>query len=230
MITIAQWDTDNLGLKIGNLTFETEISAQSISEARLEAKAEGYDLLYIKGVHIPTEFLCDNLALIDEKTIYIQQKKESFKYNSCTVSALNTNLSEDLLQLAYESGKYSRYNLDKNFPPSTFPTLYKQWIVNSLKGEIADDVLVVQKDGKSIGLLTYQVVKNVYVIGLVAISPQYAGKGIGTCLMQSFLSNVKTGSEIEVATQRQNSIACHFYEKNGFNVKSTTNIYHFWIK
>lgn len=230
MITIAQWDTEHFGFKVGNLTFDGDITQESINQARIEAKAKGYDLLYIKGVNIPEKYIDEKLKLVDEKVIYAQSKLDSFEFATCAVSALKKPLSDDLLQLAYESGKYSRYILDEKLPSSVFPTLYRLWMEKSLSGEIADDVLVIQKDGKQVGMLTYKIENNVYEIGLVAVSPKYAGNGVGTSLMQSFLSIVEKSSEIEVATQKHNSVACHYYEKNGFKVKSITNIYHLWIK
>lgn len=230
MITTVQWDTDCFGIKIGNLTFDGDVTAESINQACIEASAKEYDLLYIKGVSIPEELLDQNLKLVDEKVIYAQKKIGLSKFEPCTISVLYNPLSDNLLQLAYESGKYSRYRLDEKLPPTVFPTLYKLWMEKSLSGDIADDVLVIQQDDKLVGMLTYRIENNVYDIGLVSVLPKYAGKGVGTSLMQSFLSIAEKDSEIEVATQKHNSVACHYYEKNGFKVKSITNIYHLWIR
>lgn len=48
-------------------------------------------------------------------------------------------------------------------------------------------------------------------------------------LMQSFLASLPVGTRVNVATQKCNKIACHYYEKNGFYVEDVTNIYHIWL-
>lgn len=230
MITTAQWDTDNFGIKVGNLTFQDCITVDTIKEARAEAQLKGYDLLYIKNVDIPVELLDERLFLADEKVVYTQHISEIQIVDDETISVFHQSLSEDLLALAYESGKYSRYRLDGKLPLCVYPTLYSQWISNSLSGELADDVLTIQKDGYCVGLLTYKKSDEKYDIGLVAVSPDFSGKGLGTKLMQSFLSQVELGAEVEVATQKHNVAACRYYERNGFVIKNITKIYHLWVK
>lgn len=229
MITTAQWDTENFGIKVGNLSFEGEITAEKLCKIREIAQKDDYDLLYIKGGKIPAGFLDNNLLLADQKVVYskcIMEQSEACD----AVSVLHHPLSEDLLSLAYESGKYSRYRLDSQLPLHIFPTLYRLWMSRSLSGEIADNVLAIQDGKKNIAMLTYKYSDGVYDIGLVAVSPDYAGKGVGSKLMKSFFAMLEPGSEVNVATQKQNSVACHYYEKNGFTVKSITNIYHLWVR
>lgn len=36
--------------------------------------------------------------------------------------------------------------------------------------------------------------------------------------------------QINVFTQKQNSLACAFYEKNGFSPTSTEYVYHLWLR
>lgn len=63
-------------------------------------------------------------------------------------------VSDDLLQLAYESGKYSRFKLDKNLTPKVFTDMYKLWIENSVNGQMADRIYVVEQDNKITAMLT----------------------------------------------------------------------------
>lgn len=79
-------------------------------------------------------------------------------------------------------------------------------------------------------MLTYKNDGSLYDIGLVAVAPDQAGKGIGTQLMQALFRRLGAGTVVDVATQKRNLLACRYYEKNGFKVKSIQNIYHLWIK
>ena len=229
-ISLVQWDTDKFGIKIGNLILEEPITQEKIKIARQEAALLDYDLLYMKEVFIPNNLLSEELILADEKVIYIKKSNGGTMCSPRVVSLLHTPLTDELLNLSLESGKYSRYKLDKKLPESCFTTLYHAWIVNSLTGAIADDVLAVKDGDRVKGILTYKKKGKVYEIGIIAVSPENTGKGIGSLLMQSFLSKVPVGCTVEVATQKRNRVACNYYEKNGFMVDKISNIYHLWIK
>lgn len=230
MIQIAQWDTDNLGLKIGNLYFEGDLQLHELYKEIAQSAKEQYDLLYLKGVTLPKECLSSRLLLADEKVVYVQVIDQKKKSDNHVISFLNHELTAELWELTLESGWCSRFKADPNFPPEVYEILYHQWIMKSLDGIIATDVLVYMQDNVPIGFLTYKKDMEKVQIGLVAVSKEYAGKGIGTKLMQSFLSRFEKGTLIEVATQRKNQGACRFYERNGFVVDSISNIYHIWNK
>ncbi len=229
-IQLAQWDTDHFGMKIGTLSSEEDFSESDFLSIIENARNEGYQLLYGKGITVPKEYLGDDVFLADEKVVYSQFVKNNRTVASANViSLLKTSLSAQALSLALQSGGHSRYYQDKHFSINVFITLYKEWIERSLSGEIATDVLGYLDGTKLLGILTYKIEDNIATIGLVAVDDKATGKGVGTKLMQSFLSNMPDGIIVNVATQKCNDAACHFYEKNGFLVDSITNIYHIWL-
>lgn len=230
MIQPATWDTEHFGLKVGELLWTGDFDNQQLEAWKTRSKKEGYDVLYLRGVELPEDALDEDVVLADQKTVYamtIDHHRPSNRDNN-VVSLLHRDLSPELLELAYESGKFSRYRTDKRFPNHVFPTLYRIWIMDSLRGLIATDVLAYMDKDAPIGIITYKQEGWHVTIGLVAVHPAWAGRGIGTRLMQSFLSLFEPGTQIDVATQACNRGACHFYEKNGFAIKSVTNIYHIW--
>lgn len=232
MIRCLDWDTRNFGMKIGCVTSNDVMNAEQLSAILGAAKAEGYRLLYLRGVYLPETLLSEDVLLADEKVVYVREATTDtgFETDLHVVSVVHQPMGDDLLRLSLESGKYSRYKLDSHFSPSVFRTLYERWMENSLRGEIATDVLAYRLDGKCVGVLTYLIKENVAEIGLVAVSEHCAGRGIGSRLMRSFLSRLPEGTTVEVATQRRNAVACRYYEKNGFRVGSVTNIYHVWLR
>lgn len=233
MIELVKWDTENLGIKVGNLRLKEAIDASVLRKEMMKAQFEGYDLLYLKGVELSEDCLFDNVLLADEKVEYTQIISDNrivSHQDNHIVSLLSHPLTEGLLRLSYESGKYSRYRLDKLMPSSVFETLYGLWIKRSLNGEIATDVFGYVDKGKILGILTYHQENDSEVtIGIIAVDSQASGLGIGTKLMQSLLASLSIGTKVNVATQKCNEIACHYYEKNGFHVASMTNIYHIWL-
>ena len=232
MTQLVQWDTDNFGFKVGNLIPDTDITKKWLDDELLEARNQDYRLLYLKGSSIPKDLMSEEILLADEKVVFQQDTKHPNNYfpDKNVISIKNCGLSNELLTLAYESGKYSRYNIDKKMPSSVFKNLYRLWMERSLNGMIATDVLGFCQSDCCDGMLTYKKEENCVDIGLIAVNPTVAGHGVGSKIMQTFLSMFEVGTHIEVATQKRNAVACRYYEKNGFEVKSVTNIYHIWLK
>jgi len=230
MIDLVKWDTEHFGIKVGELKFNCLPSHENLLKEMATAKSEGYDVLYLKGLILPESYLDENIVLADEKVLYTQRIEDKKHISDeHVVSILHHELDARLLSLALQSGGYSRYFTDKRFKLNVFLNLYETWIRNSLNGTIANDVIAYMEDGRVDGFITYKIVGNKVTIGLVDVDNAVTGKGIGSKLMQSFLSLFPIGTEIEVATQFANRVGCHFYEKNGFSVESVTNIYHLWL-
>lgn len=232
MIEYLPFDSDKFGIKVGNLTFPESFDERVFQDSICEARNLDYDLLYVRGIEIPSALLTENIKLVDEKIIYTQKNsfsnKNSFFRN--IESVIHQPLTCELLALAYESGKFSRYKYDELLPDFVFQKLYHIWIDRSLKGEIATDVLAYKENGRAKGFITFSVKESLVEIGLIATSPDSARIGIGSKLINCCMSQFPIGTQFSVATQKRNEAACRFYEKNGFDIKSIEKIYHIWVK
>lgn len=136
-----------------------------------------------------------------------------------------------LYELAYQSGKYSRFKVDAAFGEENFKRLYRQWIDNSLSGQAADATFVYVVDAAIRGFITVQQKQSVATIGLMATDRSVRGQGIGRLLMDRAKHYARSSSAVrlDVATQKNNTRACRFYERNGFVVQSEVNVYHIWL-
>ena len=229
-IKYLPWDSETFGFKVGNLLCSDPNDVEDLHQIVLKSHDDEYKLLYCKDVTVPNAVLSDSFFLADEKVVFRTEISES----SCCVSesvksVLYQPLNKDLLLLALQSGGHSRYYLDKNMPIHAYLSLYSAWIRNSLDGSIASEVLTYQIGGKSVGLLTFKQTKNLVTIGLVAVDHAYTNKGIGSKMLRHMYSLFPQGTVVEVATQKRNVGACHFYERNGFCTKCIQNIYHIWV-
>lgn len=229
------WDSDFFGFKIGKINFNN-------SEERLllllkDAKLQDYRLIYVfTGEHttLSTGLLNQwHGKLIDRKIVYrkaVNIDKINFESNGSIIS-YETELSDKLLDLTFLSGQCSRFKLDKNFPKGSFEKMYKEWMVKSLSGELADRVFVAKEKDEMLGFVTLKIKNSSGEIGLIAVDKKAQGKGIGTQLIsacEKYLSE-KSILNLKVPTQLENSQACRFYEKYGFIKQCITNIYHFWL-
>lgn len=170
-----------------------------------------------------------NGLLADVKVIY-QYKVRDVDEKNIMLEEYKGN-ADSLYPLAYASGTYSRFFMDKNFGEETFRRLYRKWVDNSLCGELADKVIV-NKVGEMIaGFVTLKYSGCEGSIGLIAVDSVLRGISIGSnlidsCKKEAFNNKINT---LSVATQLSNNIACSFYEKNGFVKSENMNIYHFWL-
>jgi ribosomal protein S18 acetylase RimI-like enzyme len=96
----------------------------------------------------------------------------------------------------------------------------------------ADEVFIIEKNSIPCALITLKKNNDVGRIGIIAVNEKDRGKNMGKQLLKAadkwyYENHVKYA---EVITQKENKIACCFYEKNGYTVKSTEYVYHFWKK
>lgn len=242
-ISKVHWDSNNFNLNIGDFFIKNSENLTSmtlfdtIKQVISIGKKDKYQLLYLKlpfKIELSKLALdCKKIILADTKVIYEKQiaNKHSYAHNEHIASYTASEANETLLKLSFESGKYSRFKLDPNFPPGTFEKMYSIWINKALNRETAENVIVYQIQNEILGMLTYSIQSTCALIGLIAVDRSQQSKNIGSALLSSLEDIVcsKGVSIIEVATQKQNIAACNFYQKNKFFIKQETNIYHIWL-
>jgi dTDP-4-amino-4,6-dideoxy-D-galactose acyltransferase len=189
--------------------------------------------LYIySNVAIEKEVLLKyNLFLADEKTDLITHVSDlTFdKTNNDSVTEL-VSIDQNLLDLTYQSGHYSRFKIDPNFKSNEFEKLYTAWIEKSINHSMAEKVLGFVVDNKTVGFITIAMKNNAYDIGLIAVDSAHRSLKIGKQLLEYVFryANSNKVNTITVTTQMQNQGALRFYLQNGFSVNQSTFIYHLW--
>ena len=230
-IEYLAWDSDFFQKKIGQVSVDNSDNIINILE---EAKKTGFQLIYLFGnsnFFVDKEILKQfNGKLVDIKVLF-EKNLDINKIQTFVDLEYKSNiLTSDLEQLAYISGEYSRFKLDKNFQKDDFYRMYKIWIENSVKHKIADKVFVVKENDEIKGMVTLKIYSTRGHIGLLAIAPDSQGKGYGKMLISACENELlrKGIFKLEVPTQLHNS-AIKFYEKCDFLIEKVTNIYHFWL-
>lgn len=216
MIKLLKWDTDFFGFKIGEVQGHPNLQ---------EAKEQGYKLIYVKSKEaIQLDAFKDHKIIFKKELKHLQQTSSQVK------SILGSKLTPDLLELALTAGHQSRFKLDKNFKNNEFEKLYTEWLRKSLSGELADDVLGYFEDSKCLGFITVKIIESEATIGLMVISPDSQGKGLGGILTTAAENNAisKGAKTAYVSTQFSNDGACRFYMKNGYSKYNEELTYHLW--
>jgi dTDP-4-amino-4,6-dideoxy-D-galactose acyltransferase len=147
-------------------------------------------------------------------------------------STQKMNQTDKLISLTLQSGIYSRFKTDKNFPAEAYEKLYITWIKKSCDKSIAFRILIYGEMKNPSGFITLTGNDSEAQIGLIAVDEQHRGQGIGRKLIEAAINTAKNHNftTLKVVTQGANQQACLLYEKCGFVIDSKINIYHYWNK
>ena len=173
------------------------------------------------------------MILADKKTTYLKKINTGLSFpESITSIDENTPFKDKLIDLAIQSGIYSRFNVDERIGKEKFEKMYALWMINSLNRKIAKEVLVFSENNDLSGFVTLGEKNNRADIGIIAVDHISRGKGIGKILMTSaekWFSDLGYES-IQVVTQGDNYPACRLYESCGYEVDTVEFFYHIWRK
>lgn len=226
------WDSNFFEFKVGLLVIDGPI--KSLNTHLEKYQKDGYRLIYmISSKRVNHTLLNNNYKecfLVDEKITYTKKLKKNTSINS-RVSKYVDNISDEILiELAIQSGIYSRFNVDKNIENKRFKELYSIWMVNSINKVMAKEVYVIDKTNVK-GVITLRERHKRADIGLIAVDAGSRGEGLGEQLLIAGENwGLNQGYEfIQVVTQKQNKIACSFYERNGYNQEKKQFVYHVWF-
>jgi dTDP-4-amino-4,6-dideoxy-D-galactose acyltransferase len=238
-MNFLQWDSDFFNKKIASVTVAYGEDEKEVI-TKIMTHSKDPDLVYIntpENYFFSDEILANrNILLVDNKIVYKKEPVNNPEIRLKPQIRIYTEKSvrPDLLTLALQSGEFSRFKIDPNFPPASFERLYSKWIENSVNGIYANTILTFEEAHKIDGMVTVLSDKtsDLIKIGLIAVDKATQKKGIGTALMAAVENYAIQQSihNIEVTTQKANKTACSFYEKCNFSIKSINNIYHFWLK
>lgn len=233
---ILDWDSSFFGFPVAQIT-EENLSEKEFKNIMDKIKTEGVKLIYWSFPEDNKE--AEKLAtkykgeLVDNKVTFIQSLENFQPIKEGAISEYQKDTPEEkLINIAIQSGIYSRFNKDKKIGKAKFEALYKLWITNSVNKKNADIVLVSTHDNEISGFVTVKKNGNNSIIGLIAVDTEHRGKKIGTSLINTALTWAKEQGckTAQVGTQKENIAACRLYEKCGYQIKSIEKFYHFWLK
>ncbi|MFC1736741.1 GNAT family N-acetyltransferase [Candidatus Hydrogenedentota bacterium] len=230
------WDTKLLGEKVAEISVAS-LSTQELGEILPEMQRNGIRLAYwLSSREMPeaeVKQLCG--LLVDRKTTFISNL-DHIGHGSPTppgtVKPFDSSMSmADLERLALQSGEYSRFRVDPDFPEDKFVELYTTWIRKSVRKELADEVLTVQGVGEVVGFITLNAENSSGEIGLIAVDETCRGRGYGEVLVKAaqdwFVAHGLKSAQ--VVTQGDNVPACKLYSKCGYSIEKIEYHYHFWL-
>lgn len=218
-----QWESDFFDREIYQVnvveqsTSMQHIMPYSLAVARVPTNAVSYlDFLQSQGFQLVETTLCFQLTL---------NNVELFEHSSLATPMTLATKSDipALQQLFGEAFTHSRFR-EPYFSLQEKSHFYQKWVENAVKG-VFDHVCFLKKErGKLQGAVTLRQDGHIVHIGLLAVAPEYRGKGIARELMMiaNQWARKKNCTVISVCTQLNNQSAINCYVKMGAKLQSSS--------
>jgi len=229
-----EWDSDFFGYQVGRAEIE-ELKYEQYEDLVMYFRESSMRLIYIYPLDKLTKstLLKHKIPLLATNVNFEKYDNFSQKKITSSIKSFDENDKFDEIEkLAYISGEFSRFKLDRNYSDNEFYRLYSEWIKKSISKEIATDVIIYKNVDKIKGFISYKITSiETIVIGLIAVDSFEQGQGIGKSLIQSVenVANVYNIKKIMVSTQLENEKAVKFYNSCGYKLIEQKEIYHLWI-
>lgn len=225
MLKRLDWDSDFFQLEVFrsvNRDFDEEIMKE------LEFVLPTPSLTYLFS---DKELQLESLGkAIDIKTTLFKTVEGS---SVDTIDLYNPKMGyySEILDLAIQSGAYSRFKIDENISEDAFYEMYKQWIDKEIS-QANTDIILEMESGEIAGFVSLTKEGELSRIGLVAVNESFRGKGIASKLLKKCdqIAWENGSKKILVTTQFQNIPAFKLYEKCGYEILEKKYIYHYWKK
>jgi dTDP-4-amino-4,6-dideoxy-D-galactose acyltransferase len=225
------WDSKFFNLNVGRLVIEADEEIPVL-------QFNDFDFVYIIIKNdlpdFKKKYFGTRAFFADEKLTYEKEIGETIKPGDNILSwPAGKDAEMDLLEIGVQSGEFSRFNTDPGIPVEKFIELYQQWVINSVNRKIAEEVYYFEDNGAIAGMITLSIKNGKADIGILSVHKNSRGKGIATKLVKAaeyWAKNIKGYRQIQVVTQAANTIACKFYERNGFLIQKREYVFHWWKK
>ena len=225
-----EWDSNFFGFPVGKVVQEIK----TVSQLRSLHKNTDLNLIYYYSNRELAEDLLNNdffnFTLVDAKVAIKKTLNSNAVMHPKVEIYTGNDVDPELMKLAMTAGLHSRFFRDKNISSSKSEDLYRIWIEKSVRGELADIVLVYREAGVIIGFITLLTkLKNAFV-SLLAVNPAFEGRGVSFALMNSTEAILysKKYKVVKSQTQDQNRKALLIYKRQGMEFGEKHFVYHLW--
>ena len=224
------WDSDFFGFPVGKLV--QEINSENDLK-KIFSETDLKLIYYITKKKLVEELKSNeffDVILVDEKVSIQKTLNLDAKIHPKVEIYDEEEVDPDLMRLALTAGLHSRFFKDKNISHSKSKELYQVWIEKSVKRILADIVLVYRLDKRIIGFMTILTKGENPHVSLLAVDPEFEGRGVSFALMSSMEGILisKGYKIVKSETQDQNKKAMLIYRRQGVEFKEKHYVYHLW--
>lgn len=227
-----EWDSEFFGYNIARVKVN-RLTRDTLAEIDAWCAAEQIDCLYFLGeaADHQTAWLAGQtgFSYTDTRVLWEVTLGEAPEAWQDIRLAVPDDIPA-LKPIARVSHHDSRFYFDPVFPEESANTMFEIWIEKSVRGVMADAVLVAVEDGQVLGYSAVLFNERGGQMNLLGVSGQARGKGLGSKLTRASFRFFweRDIRHIELSTQGRNLTAQRLYVKYGFYPTATSNWYHRW--
>ena len=233
------WDSGFFGYRIAEISVN-HLTPKNIDTIMRWCGEQNIDCLYFfaEADDVETVRIAESnqFSFVDIRlTLEKQLRRASMQEHESPNSIIRLSASGDISSLKAIAGKShydSRFYYDPNFPKARCDALYETWIEKSCQG-YADAVIVAEIKEQAVAYISCHLLEQgIGKMGLLGVSADAQGKGLGTSLMHASLQWFVDQEirQVIVITQGRNINAQRLYQKWGFRTQSVQLVYHRWFK
>lgn len=145
------------------------------------------------------------------------------------VGGIPDGKKEDVLAIAHDSFRFTRFHLDPWVSKATADLVKKEWVRNYAEGKRGDH-LFVASNGQPVGFLCALAQGEARVIELIGVARSAQRIGVARTMIARFAEHYAKASELMVGTQVANVPSIRMYESMGFRLKSSQYVLHLHVK
>lgn len=232
---LLEWDSQFFGFGVAKLLFPS-VDAETLTAALMQLKKQNIRLVYWPAP-VPDESsksaaqACFGRMVGCHVTFQHTTNESTPKSIGELVEYDDTDANTDLIELALESGKFSRYATDPQIGRKKFEEFFATWIRKCARRQMANHILLSKKNGQTQGMICIQASAPDSRLVLMAVGADVRTVGVGTSLVQGALAlgNQKGCISNSIVTYGENIAACKLFEKCGFSEFERRDFYHFWL-
>ena len=232
---ILEWDTTFFGFCVARV--QDTLTQESVQQIDTWCQQSGVRCLYFlsRADDANTSRLAhdNDFRPVDIRLTFEHKNldKKASETHAAVVRPAHSDDVPTLQSIVRDSYHDTRFYFDTNFPRQLCDSLYETWIQASCEG-YADVVLVAELDGAIAGYISCHLneASRSGDIGLVGVSSQARGRGIGQTLVFSALEwfCAQGMQKALVVTQGRNIAAQRLYQRCGFLTQSVQLWHHKW--
>lgn len=250
-----KWDSEFFGLKSYRLEliaptsnhFAEDLKAEGdrfLKNALLQLKQDGLEWAAVQispSDSISFQLLEDcGFRMVDTIVGYQMQLEDWREVKSEHLRSAGASDLPELESIARKSFgsriyNVNRFNSDLKIPQAKVSELYAKWIISSVGGPLADEVILFEdSSGKALGFITLKIesqsnLPSIGVISLNAVAPEKHGQGIYSELLRGALNWFKKEAVdyVQIKTQIPNLAVHRAWQKIGASQFTCFHSFHF---
>ena len=231
---LLEWDSNFFGFKVAKIGKDFLIERPY--DLLWSLYKENVELVYYTSTIPASEELLTNdwysIQLVSERVPILKEMTNKTEIHEKISSFQGSEPTEDLVTLALLAGRKGRFGNDPNISEETYKALFKEWITNSVKRIVADDVLVYRSGNRIVGFATIKVEGSTGYAPLLAVSREFEGTGVSFALMRAIETRLIENNckYVMSGTQAINRKALATFQRYGLEPQPPEFVYHLWKK